>query len=256
MRKLLVIVVCLVLSSLTSPVSAESWDTFIIRNSASGAPPVIQDNNTYGQPAKEFIISQASQKAGWGSNDISGFKIGDISTISINRLDDVSRFTTGSGPAVGPYINIWITDGANHFAVIANEPSNAEWQPNLQWNMTWDILKTKTLKVYENSDKSWLPNNGAGLTFEDLAGFTMLAPSVAEMTAGWSGLGTGAPRELGTNKAYAFNWVFGDTLNNYVSGQEGYVVGAPVASVPEPASMLLLGFGLVGLAGFVTRRKK
>jgi hypothetical protein len=61
---------------------------------------------------------------------------------------------------------------------------------------------------------------------------------------------------LGTNKAYAFNWVFGDTLNNYVSGQEGYVVGAPVASVPEPASMLLLGFGLIGLAGFATRRKK
>jgi hypothetical protein len=251
---MLIVIVFLSNSTITS---AETWDTFIIRNGGSGASPIIQDNNAYGQPAKEFIISSAGQKAGWGSNDMSGLTVGDLSSISIQRLDDYARFTAGSGPAVAPYINIWITDGAGHFAVVANEPSDAVWQPgNQQWNMNWDILKTKVAKIYEVSDKSWLPGGGLGLTFEQLAGFTMQAPTAAQLAAGWTGLGTGAPRELGTNVAYAFNWVFGDTLSNYVSGAEGYVVASPSVGVPEPASLLLLGFGLIGLAGVAIRRKR
>jgi hypothetical protein len=78
------------------------------------------------------------------------------------------------------------------------------------------------------------------------------------LATGWAGLGSGAPRELGTNKAYGVNWVFGDTLSNYVSGQDGYVVrNAKVGSViPEPGTMLLLGSGLLGLAGFRRRLNK
>jgi len=253
MRMLCVVLVLLCSVQLAVGADIAGWNDFIIRNGGSGASPVINDVIVSGMDAKEFIITESGMKAAWGTSLLDGATVGDITQLAIDRLDDYTRFTAGSGPAVAPYINIWITDGAGSYAVIANEPSNAEWQPgNTQWDITdWDMLKTKTLKVYENNDKSWLPNSGVGLTFEDVAGFLIQAPTAAELATGWSGLGTGAPRELGTNVAYGFNWVFGDTLSNYVSGDAGYIVANPVA-IPEPVTILLTSLG--GL--FVLRRKQ
>jgi len=237
-------------SLLNSIAFAAPWEPFVIRNSTSGniAPTIsVSGNQT------EIVTSLGGQKAGLGTSAADGAKVSQILALSIDRLDDTSRFTPGSGQAVAPYLNIWITNGTK-YAVIANEPSNAEWAGGLQWDMTWNILKTKTLKVYENSDKSWLPNNGVGLTFNDVASFTIKAPTPTEIAAGWAGLGGGAPRELGTNEAYGVNWVFGDTLSNYVSGGEGYIVAdASISVVPEPASLSIVG---LGAAALLMRRRR
>jgi hypothetical protein len=250
---------CLIAAATAFGVSSAhaGFNSFVIREGAGNVAPGILPNNAYVSGATEFVISLASQKAALGSSDLDGKKVGQVTQMKIVRHDDPSRFTAGSGPAVAPYFNMWITDGAGNFAVIANEPSNPDFQSLYSngYDLDWSDVSGKVAKVYENNDKSWLPNNGVGLTFADLANFTIQAPTPAQLTTGWAGLGGGAPRELSTNVAYGFNWVFGDTLANYVSGAEGYVVsGAVVSAVPEPATLALAGAGAMGL--LAARRKR
>ncbi len=231
--------------------ASAGFTPFVIR----GTPGV----NVLPGDVSEFVITVAGQKAALGSSDLDGQTLGDITQLKIDRHDDVARFTAGSGPAVGPYLNFWITDGLGNFAVVANEPSNAAFQALFSggYDLTFADLSDKTAKIYENADKTWLPSNGLGLTFGDLASFKIQAPTVDKLDTGWGGLGTGAPRELGTNKAYGVNWVFGDTLSNYVSGDPGYQVSgaAAVGAVPEPSSLAIAIFGLAA-AGVGRRRRK
>ena len=252
-----------VMLAITSPTFA-GFQSFVIRNGAGGSP-TIQTNNDYVTGATEFIIDEGSMKAGWGSNDINGITIGDITSVSVTRHDDTSRFTAGSGPAVAPYFNIWVTNGSGSYAVLANEPSNPAFQPlftvNGDGSKTYDLsysdLADKVVKVYEtpgwNTNSSWVHNlfGNDPLTFSDVASLEIAPPPASYITNAANGVGSGAPDELGTNVAYGFTWVFGDTLSNYVSGQDGYVVSNPSA-VPEPASIALLGLG--GLAMLRRRR--
>lgn len=247
-----------------STVASADFSSFIIRE-GGGNPPTIQANNTYVPNATEFIISVGGMKAALGSNDVNGQTLNDLDRMKIVRHDDPTRFTAGSGPAVAPYFNIWITDGLGNFAVVANEPSNPSFSAfrtagpgnGFTYDFSMADISNEPAKIYEtngwNTDTSWVHvatgKTNATMKFSDLLGFTVLAPDASYIT-GPNGVGSGAPRELGTNIAYGFNWVFGDTLSNYVSGAEGYVVSG--ALVPAPASAVLLGLG--GLAAARRRR--
>ena len=245
---------CVAALGLSSAAQA-GFDAYVIREGGGNAP-TIQTNNTYVAGATEFIIDAGGMKAALGSNDINGITIADITQLAITRYDDTTRFSAGSGPAVAPYFNIWVTDGLGNFAVVANEPSNPAFYSlftdNLDGSKTYDLsyadLADKTAKVYEtpgwNSNSSWIHNmfGNDPLTFADIATLKIAPPPVSYIQNAANAVGSGAPDELGTDIAYGFNWVFGDTLSNYVSGEEGYVV-SDFAAVPEPASLALLGLG-------------
>lgn len=250
--------------------ASAGFETYVIRDGNEGGTPGIND---LGSGLTEFVIDEGSMKAGWGSNDINGFNIGHITNLSITRHDDITRFTTGSGPYVAPYFNIWVTNGTD-YAVVANEPSNPAFYQSLltangdgsySYDLSFDDLADKTVKVYEtagwNTGASWVHDavgKASGLTFADLASFEIAAPSATYITDS-SSIGSGAPDELGTDMAWGFNWVFGDTLSHYVSGDEGYVVSGASASavvpVPAAAPLALLGMGIVGLVARRSRKK-
>lgn len=240
------------ITAVTAASASAAFTPYIIRGT-----PLIQTNNVYVPGATEFDISASGMKAALGSNNLTGSTIGSVSNVTINRHDNSGRFTAGSGAAVAPYFNIWVTDGIN-YAVIANEPSNPSFAafrtagPNGSFTYSFSMtdIAGEAAKVYETAGagslNSWvhvaLNKVGQNLTFADVAGLTIGAPNAAYIAANPGTIGTGAPRELGSNVAYSFNWVFGDTLANYVNDQEGYVVSG-ASKIPAPGAAALLGLG-------------
>jgi hypothetical protein len=66
--------------------------------------------------------------------------------------------------------------------------------------------------------------------------------------------GPGSEQDLAMWKRTNWNWEWNDEGN--FGNITGYIVEQNIAPVPEPATMLLFGTGLVGLAGIRLRKKK
>ncbi|MBK7672613.1 MAG: hypothetical protein IPJ24_14695 [bacterium] len=223
------------------------WDAFVIRNATvSGSPPNIVDRLDLGAGAVEFQIYEGGQKAALGTNLLNGATVDQVGALHVDRLDNVSI----SGSLYGPYFNMWVTDGAGNYAVIANEPSNAEWAADRWYSSGWAFLQTTVCKVYETpgaaGGTSWVHTyaGSPSLTFADVAGLIVAAPSAAYILNPVNAVGSGAPREFGTNVAYGFNWMFGDTAANYVDNNgDGFVVGNYYVTVEYPVMNVTQSLG-------------
>ncbi|RPH93552.1 MAG: hypothetical protein EHM68_15540, partial [Lysobacterales bacterium] len=212
-----------------APVVDPGWAVFVVRNGdplSTGPAPTITESNPLTH-AIAITTGLSGQKAALGTNLLNGAKISQIANLHIDRLDV-------GGSLWGPYFNIWVTDGLGHYAVVANEPSNPEWGAD-RWDIVgWDGLRTKTCKVYETpgagTNTSWVHTYAGktSLTFEDVANLVIAPPPVAYIADPANLVSAGAPDEIGTNVAYGYNWVFGDTAANYLSAfvVDNYYVAA------------------------------
>jgi hypothetical protein len=221
-----------------SPVVDPGWAVFVVRNGDplnTGPAPTITESDPLTH-AIAITTGLSGQKAALGTNLLNGAKISQIANLHIDRLDI-------DGSLWGPYFNIWVTDGLGHYAVLANEPSNPEWGAD-RWDVVgWDGLRTKTCKVYETpgagTNTSWVHTYAGktSLIFEDVANLVIAPPPVDYIADPANLVGSGAPDEIGTNVAYGYNWVFGDTAANYLSAfvVDNYYVAAnfPVMNLTQ-----------------------
>ena len=247
------------LALMAAEAATAGFTPYVIRNSALGVAPTIGTsgaNTTFGVPSP-------SQKAGFGSNDLNGGTVGQISNIqfTLNSATPVGTTT----PVILPYVNIWAQDAVsgNYFAIYFGLDAFVTNTGGVKSvNVGTSQMASVTFGVSETSAAaggvaiagSWLatalgvPGAGTSYTMAQVANFQIVAPPASWVASGNSnGVGGGAPRELGTNTTFGFNWIFGQggSADNGYNGYDYTVSGASV--VPAPGALALLGVaGLVG----------
>jgi MYXO-CTERM domain-containing protein len=254
------------LALMAAEAATAGFTPYVIRNSALGVAPTIATsgaNTTFGVPS-------TSQKAGFGSNDVNGMTIGQISNIqfTLNSATPVGSTTT---PAILPYVNIWVQDAAtsNYFVIyfgldafVTNTGGVRSVNVGSLDLASVYVGVSETSAAFQGTANSgtWLAtalgapgaNSGTSYTMAQVANFQIVAPPSSWVVSGNSnGVSAAAPRQLGTDTTFGFNWIFGQGsgANNGYNGYDYTVSGASV--VPTPGALALLG-----IAGFATRRRR
>jgi hypothetical protein len=240
-RKLvLAVAACVVL-----PAGAEAatWSPFVIRQASvqPATTPVFITGAPDGR-AVTTQIDESGEKTGYGTSDFNGQALGTVTGVSYTRLD---------AGAPDPYVNIWVTDGANYavIAPVANMTAGGGYTSN---DVNGLPLQTLGFNIYETNfaNLNWVfpgsTRQGQGLmkpdgnpvTLADIAGLTINDPGVYPNPP----VGTGAPKN-GTG----LNLIFGDTQGNFASPMPYSL--ANVSAVPEPATLGVLALAGLALTG-------
>ena len=258
------------LTLMAAEAATAGFTPYVIRNADQdgGSNPSISTsgaNTTFG-------IEYKRQKAGFGSNDVNGITVGQISNIQFT-LNSATAYEGTNAPVILPYVNLWVQDAAtsNYFVIAFGLDAFVTPNPYTSGPKTVNVgtseMASVTFQVHETSAASggvatagtWLatalgaPGAGTNYTMAQVANFKIVAPPSSWVVSGNSnGVGGAAPRELGTNTTFGFNWIFGQggASNNGYNGYSYDVSGVSV--VPAPSALALLG--VAGLAGGRRRR--
>jgi hypothetical protein len=235
------------LTGVASTVSAASWNPFVIRTVGGASTPLTIVENVDGDGVTT-TIDENGEKTGYGTGDFNGKSVGTLGVLSYLRVDPGTK---------DPYLNIWVTDNAGHFAVIApvaNMTATGDYTNN---DVSGLDLKTLGFNIYETdfSNLSWLGVAGATrtkqaltaggsvVTLADIAGLTILSPAVFPNPP----IGTGAPKA-----GYGVNIVFGDTQGNFTSSVPYVIDNVNLTAVPTPVA----AFAAVPLLGLVAMKRR
>jgi len=239
MKRLLIICMAVSLITISNVSFALDWTPFIIRNAnTTGEAPTYSLDD--GILTVDVDSTTGGQKVGYGTSYLDGQRLDSLFRFQVVRLDQHEN-------VYAPYINMWVTDGT-HYAVLSLEPSHYP-----EFDHTHDLSAADYLSidpwVYETdlADVNWIKEGaylgGNGhylydsddnlLTIADIGHLTIKPPTPEELAAGLPGVGSGAPRELGTNIAYGFNLVFGDTQSNYIGGYQIDAAPTLIGGVPD-----------------------